>query len=454
MERFFYLQDLMSSSTSGPVSAVSPAAQPPNGGAPPIGLSKMFSSLANAQFRLLWISMLFSFTAIQMMITTQGFLTFDLTGSAKALGLVSLGWGIPQLSLTLVGGVAADRLHKRWLIIASQSVMAVTSVVTAVLIQTGVIEVWQIFVTALITGTVFAFNVPARQAWIPELVGQKQLMNAVALNSAAFTSTGIIGPGLAGALIAVPLIGVTGVYYLMAACYVVVVLLLLRIPGGAPAQHRERPSPLRDLVDGLRYVRRHSLLPFLLLMGFVPIVLGMPYRTFFPVFASDVYDVGPVGLGAMGVVMSVGALAGSLAVASLSPTSRRSLIQLVGGLGFGVSLIVFAAAPNLPLGLLALLFVGLAANGYWALNNTMVLGDTDQAYYGRVMSVYMLSWSVMPFVALPQSALVDVVGVQAMVAGVGALLIVMLLAIVLLLPGHRRLREREANAVQEAAVVP
>ena len=106
------------------------------------------------------------------------------------------------------------------------------------------------------------------------------------------------------------------------------------------------------------------------------------------------------------------------------------------------------------MGLLALLFVGLAANGYWALNNTMVLGETDQNYYGRVMSVYMLSWSVMPFVALPQSALADAFGVQPMVAGVGALLIVMLLAIVMLLPGHRRLREREANAAQEAPAVP
>ncbi len=416
-----------------------------------VGWRRTFSSLSNPDFRLLWISMLFSFTAIQMSFTAQGFLTFDLTGSATSLGLVGLGWGIPQLAFSLIGGVAADRLHKRWLIIFSQATMAATSVLTAVLIQTGVIAVWQIFVLALITGTVFAFNVPARQAWIPELVGQEKLMNAVALNSAAFTSTGIVGPGLAGALIAVPLIGLTGVYYLMAGCYVIVVLLLLRIPGGAPAADRERLPLLRDLLDGLRYIRSHRVLPILLLMGFVPIVLGMPYRTFFPVFAREVYDVGSVGLGAMGVVMSVGALAGSLGVASLSNTSRRSQIQLAGGLGFGAALILFAAAPVLPLGLVALLFVGLTANGFWALNNTMVLGSTDQEYYGRVMSVYMLSWSVMPFAALPESALADALGVQTMVAGVGALLIVALLAIVLLLPGHRRLREQETGPLPAAS---
>jgi MFS family permease len=176
----------------------------------------------------------------------------------------------------------------------------------------------------------------------------------------------------------------------------------------------------------------------------------MPYRTFFPVFASDVYGVGSVGLGVMGVAMSIGALVGSLFVASLSSGSRRSMIQLTVGLGFGVTLVLFGAAPTLELGLLVLIFLGFASNAFWALNNTMVLGNTSERYYGRVMSVYMLSWSVMPFVAMPESALADQVGVQVTVAGVGALLVVMLLAIVLFLPGYRRMQEREGTLVGTA----
>ena len=395
--------------------------------------------------------MLFSFTAIQMMITAQVFLTFELTGTATSLGLVSLGWGIPQLLFTLVGGVAADRLHKRWLTVISQSIMAITSTGLAVLIQTDLVTVWHVFVMALITGTVFAFNVPARQAWIPELVGEERLMNAVALNTTAFTSTGIIGPALAGGLIAVPFIGLTGVYYLMAACYAMTAVLLARIPGGAPSENVEREPPLQAMFDGIRYVRRHRFLPTLILMGFVPIVLGMPYRTFFPVFVDDVYGAGPVALGMMGLFMAMGALVGSLGVASLTNRSKRSQIQIVGGLGFGVALILFAAAPVLWMGLLALVFVGLASNGYWALNNTMVLGATDPAYFGRVMSIYMLSWSVMPFVALPQSALADGIGVQWMLGGVGILLIAVLLAIILLLPGYRRLHELESGSLSERA---
>src|SRR3990170_2744131 len=190
-------------------------------------------------------------------------------------------------------------------------------------------------------------------------------------------------------------------------------------------------------------LHRHPVLPVLLVMGFVPIVVGMPYRTLFPVFAREVYGVGSVGLGVMGLATGLGALVGSLGVASLAPGSRRSAIPVVAGLGFGVTLIAFAAAPALALGLVALLFVGLMSNSYWALNGTMVLASSDPEYYGRVQSIYMLSWSVQAFAGLPIGALADLLGVQTTVA-------VALAAIVALFPGHRRLREHEANRVQPA----
>lgn len=416
------------------------------------GASQTFSSLENRHFRLLWVSMLFSFTAIQMSFIAQGVLTFQLTGTATSLGFVTLGWGVSQLPMSLVGGVAADRLHKRWIILISQGTMAAVSAITAVLIQTEWIAVWHIFLLAVVTGTVFAFNVPARQAWIPELVGQERLMNAVALNTAAFTSTGIVGPAIAGVLLAAPFIGLAGMYYLMAALFLIVVLLVSRIPGGEASGERVRGHPVRELLDGVDYVRRHPVLPAILVFGFVPIVLGMPYRTFFPVFQEKVYGVGEAWLGAMGAVMAVGALAGSLGVASLSNGARRSLVQVAAAVGFGVSLVVFAAAPTLPLGLAALVLVGLTANGYWALNNTMVLGHTSEAYYGRVMSIYMLSWSLTPFVTLPESALVDRIGVQTTTALVGAALVALLIALALLLPGYRRLHEQERAGVAAAPV--
>jgi MFS family permease len=295
----------------------------------------------------------------------------------------------------------------------------------------------------------FAFNVPARQAWIPEMVGSDLLNNAVALNTAAFTATGILGPMVAGVLIAVPGVDIAEIYYIVAACYAVVVVMLLSIPGGEPAANASRAHPVRELLDGLAYVRDHPVLPYLLVMGFLPIVLAMPFRSFFPVFQDEVYGVGDGWLGAMGAITAIGALISTLFVASLAQGAKRSAIQLAGVLGFGVSLIVFAIMPSLLPGLIALFFVGLASNAFWALNNTMLLDVSDKAYYGRVMSVYMLSWAVMPFVALPESALADRFGVQALVAGIGVTLIVVALAAVMLLPGHRRLQAMEGEAIAQ-----
>jgi predicted MFS family arabinose efflux permease len=176
-------------------------------------------------------------------------------------------------------------------------------------------------------------------------------------------------------------------------------------------------------------------------MGFVPIVLAMPYRQFFPVFQEEVYHVSEKWVGIMGAVMAVGAFCGALCVASLSNTSRRSTIQIALGLSFGLGLILLGAAPTVGFGLLALLFVGFTSNAYWALNSTLVLSSSSPEYYGRVMSVYMISWAVSPFVGFPETALADAIGVQRLIAGVGAALILILLAIAVLLPGHRKLEE-------------
>lgn len=399
----------------------------------------MFASLANKNFRSLWLSMLFFFTAMQMSFVAQGLLVYQLAGTATSIAVVGLAWGLTQLPSSLIAGVAADRLPKRSMIVFSQSTMAVTALITAVLAQTGAIQVWHLFVLALVNGAVFSFTVPARQAWIPELVGEGQLMNAIALNSAAFTFTGILGPALAAVLIAVPKVDLAQIYFLMVGCYVIVVLMILRIPGGQPIATRERRHPLSELLDGFRYVRRHPTLPYVLLMGFIPIVLAMPYRQFFPVFQEEVYHVSEKWVGVMGAVMAIGAFVGALYVASLSNTSRRSTIQIALGLSFGAGLILLGAAPTIWFGLGALLFVGFASNAFWALNSTLVLSSSSPEYYGRVMSVYMISWAVSPFAGFPEGTLADIVGLQWLMAGVGATLILALLAIVVLLPGHRQL---------------
>jgi predicted MFS family arabinose efflux permease len=355
-----------------------------------------------------------------------------------------MAWGVPQAVFSLVGGVVADRVHKRTIMIVSQTVVGLAMLTMAVLIHTGQIALWQILVVGLVQGTVFAFNVPARQAWIPEIVGRERLTNAIALHSAAFNAMSTAGPAMAGVLIAISFIGFSGAYYIIAGCFAVTVLLLLRMPPEGAEPREGRGSAMAEMKEGVRYVRGHETLRSILVMGFVLIVLGMPYRTLLPVFADDIYGVGSVGLGALFTAIGLGAVVGSLGIAYLSDYPRKN--QLLVGLGtlFCVALALFAATSWFIVGLVALAFVGLLSMGYVSLNNTLVLSNADPAFYGRVQSVYMLSWSVQPFAALPVAAFADEIGAQTAVVVTASVTLGALWLTMLLLPGYRRLSERPA----------
>jgi MFS family permease len=360
----------------------------------------------------------------------QSALAYDLEGNATSLGIVVLAWGVPQMIFSLIGGVAADRINKRTIIMFSQGTIGVLMLALAVSIETGHIALWQIAALGFVQGTVFSFNVPARQAWIPEIVGRDKLSNAIALNSAGFNLASVAGPFLAGGLIAVPFIGFSGVYFIMAGCFFAVVLLLLRTPAdGADPREDTGSSVVDDMKEGVNYVRAHSALMVMLAMGFVVIVLGMPYRTLFPVFAEEIYGVGKVGLGAMYTAGGVGAVVGSLLVAMWSNSSNKGRLQLASGLAFAATLVVFAMVAWYPLGLVTLAVMGLVCMGFIALNNTMVLSASDPEYYGRVQSVYMLSWSVQPFAAMPVALLADLWGAQYAVALTGVVVAAGILAV-------------------------
>ena len=397
---------------------------------PAEGWQRTFASLSNPHFRMLFISMLVSFIGLHMGFMAQSALTYKLEGNATSLGIVVLAWGVPQMVFSLVGGVAADRINKRTIILVSQGTIGVLMLALAISIQTGHVALWQIAGLGFVQGTVFSFNVPARQAWIPEIVGRDKLSNAIALNSSGFNMASVAGPFLAGGLITVPFIGFSGVYFIMAGCFFAVVLLLLRTPAdGAEPREATGSSVTEDMKEGVNYVRAHSALMTMLAMGFVVIVLGMPYRTLFPVFAGEIYDVGSVGLGAMYTAGGIGALVGSLLVAMWSQSPNKGRLQLISAVGFAATLVVFAMINWYPLGLVTLAMMGLLSMGFVALNNTMVLSASEPEYYGRVQSVYMLSWSVQPFAAMPIAVLADVWGAQYAVALSGVIVAAAILGV-------------------------
>ncbi|HOS97214.1 MAG TPA: MFS transporter, partial [Deltaproteobacteria bacterium] len=192
--------------------------------------TSLFPALAEQPFRILWLTMLPGVLAMQMYFFTIGYLAFEITGAAKSIGYISLGFGIPMLTLSLAGGMAADRYPKRMVLLISQASMAVAALIMAVLVMTELVRVWHLVIISGVMATAFTFHMPARQSFITELTSPARLMNAIALNSSGLNACRVIGPPLAGWLISKPWLDIGGVCVIMAAMLLVVVFGLLRIP--------------------------------------------------------------------------------------------------------------------------------------------------------------------------------------------------------------------------------
>lgn len=397
----------------------------------------IFAALTEPAFRLLWIGMLPSMLAFQMGQVAVGYVAYLISGEATALGWISAGWGIPMLFFALIGGVVADRVPKRTVILCSQATIGTVAIVNAILILTDSLQVWHLVAASAVQGTAFAFNMPSRQAFVAELVSKERLTNAIALNNAGMNLMRVIGPALAGMLIALPFIGPGGIFVLMAGMYVIAIMLIFRLPQGRPTR-RVTSGGLSELIEGLRYVARHPVLRMLLILACVPVLLGMPYVQMMPVFAEDVFDVGSQGLGTLMAANGAGALLGSLAIAGASGLQRRGLMQLALGVAFGLMLAIFAFGRSFPLGLVAIAIAGLANSGYATLNATLIMQHAEQAFHGRVMSLYMITFSMMPLGSVPMSWLVDQFGAPTVIGIAGLLLALIIGGVAVANPTYRR----------------
>ena len=294
-------------------------------------------------------------------------------------------------------------------------------------------------------GTAFAFHMPARQALIAELVGPDDLPNALAISNAGLNFNRVAGPAIAGVLLTLPAVGPGGVFALMAALYVVVLLALGRLPDsgwhGAPAvgpegaeaaparvsgrsRTRARPGVLDQLGAGLSYIFGRADLRRLLLLAFLPLLFGMPYQALMPAVAAEVFQVEAAGLGALLTANGLGALAGSLVVAGMMGTgvaARLFRLQYVSGILFGVSLMGFALVGAFVPALALVAVVGGASAAYSAVNSSLLMGQTPAEYHGRVMGVYMMTFAAMPLSSLPAAWVAEQVGLPATLAVCGAL---------------------------------
>lgn len=361
-------------------------------------LNNTFRSLRHRNFRLFWTGQLVSLVGTWMQSVAQGWLVLTLTDSAFMLGLVSAIGSMPVLFLSLPGGVAADRFDKRRLLIFTQSTAMVLALTLAALTHYGLVRIWQVVLLAAVSGSVFAFDAPSRQAFTIELVGKEDLLNAIALNSAIFNAARIVGPALAGILIG--FIGMAGCFFLNGISFLAVIAGLWLIAQERPAP-RAPGSAWREMRDGLSYSWNHPVIRPLVTIVAVFSIFGMPYAMLMPVFAKDILAVGPRGLGFLMTANGVGALAGALGLAAFSRTRGRGRLVLVAGIVFSLGLAAFSLSKSFILSLALLPLVGWAMVSQTATINTLLQTTVPDGLRGRVMSLFTFVFmGMMPFGSL------------------------------------------------------
>lgn len=380
-----------------------------------------FAALEDDQYRRLWIGGLISFLAVQMEFISRGWLAFRLTGSNAGLGAVYLGFGVPMLLLTPWGGVAADRLPKRAVLMACQLTLALSSATVAVAEIFGFLTYPLLIGTAVLQGAGFSFLGPARMAFTGELVGKERLGNAVVLQQMSMNGTRVFGPSVAGLLIGIPAFGVGGVYLMTTALMLTTLWNTSRLSHGRPPEDREVRSPLSEMADGVRYVRDRKPVLILVLTSLVVVMFAFPYVAFLPTLADRVFDVGSRGYGLMSGVSAVGALAASLFIAGRAGRAGALRLQLVAGLLFGAGVASLGFAPNYAVGLGIILLIGAASSAFQSLNNSLVLDQTALAFHGRVQSLMMLSFSGFGMAAYPLGELADAIGIRITLLGMGTI---------------------------------
>jgi predicted MFS family arabinose efflux permease len=379
----------------------------------------MTRALHYPNYRRLWYGTLATSTGHWMQQVAMGWLALTLTNSAAWVGAVGFARGIPMLLFSLVGGVLADRMDRRRLILTMQAATGVLAALLALLIFTGHVTIEILLLFSFLSGSTMSIIFPTRQALVPSLVERQDLPNAVAVNSATMNSSRILGPSLAGLLMGG--IGAAGCFALQAAGFALAFFKSAEIelpPRQAPAR---QTTPIQSLLEGFAYIRSNSEIFALLGLAAIPTICGMPYIQMLPVMARNVMGAGPEGLGLLMGASGIGALAGSLLVAYLGTIRRKGAWLLGAAASFGLLLCLFSTARSLPVGMLLVGIAGVAQAVYMALNNTLLQTIVPDQFRGRVMSVYMLTWGLMPLGTLPAGFVADLYGAPASIALGGAI---------------------------------
>jgi MFS family permease len=371
-------------------------------------------ALRHRNFQLFFSGQLISLTGTWMQSVAQSWLVYRLTGSALLLGSVGFASQIPVFLFAPLGGIAADRYNRRQIVIGTQIASMLLAFALAALTLLDRVQVWHVFVLASLLGIVNAFDIPGRQSFLVDMVGKEDLMNAIALNSSMFNGARVIGPAVAGILVAK--IGEGWCFFANAVSYIAVIIGLLLMRVQSPARV-SMGSPLEHMLEGFRFVERTAPIRALLLLLGVVSLVGMPYIVLMPIFADQILHGGARGLGILMGATGVGALLGALTLAFRNGVKGLGRLVAWCCAGFGSSLIVFSLSHKFWISVILLLPVGYTMMLQMACSNTLIQVMVPDALRGRVMAVYsMMFMGMAPIGALLGGALADRLGAPVTVA--------------------------------------
>jgi MFS family permease len=409
--------------------------------------SETFRSLRYSGFRYMWLGQMGHSATMWMEQVARPLLILELTGSALQVGLVISVRMLPQFVFGLLAGVVADRYDKRRVLMLNQTVTMLMNLILAVLILSGAIQVWQIFVTAFISGASMAFNQPARQSLIPRLVPADSLLNALALNTAAMNIMRILGASLAGLLLL--FLDYGQIYLFNAILFTGVIWTTFKMrelenndirASGRTGSSREHTSFVGDFVTGFRYVLSNRLLLYLVGLAVVLFVFAMPYQqVFIPLLALDVLHIGRSGAGWMLAFTGAGALIGSLTIASRKSLPHRGILMMAFLVIFGLALVLLAQSKWIPVSGLALIVAGGMVTSYNALNTSLLLEKSPPEFHGRVMSLMSLDRGLVSVGGILAGVLAEMLGPQSGLTVMAGMCIAITVLVFILVPTLRKI---------------
>ena len=354
-----------------------------------------FTALQHRNFLLLWAGLIVSNVGSWMQNVAEGWLILQLTNSPLWIGLLGLSFALPMIVLPLFGGAVVDRIHRVKLLYVTQTCQLLTSLVMAVLIWTKLINVWHLLAAAFIGAVLLAFDNPARQSLIPDLVPREDLLNAISLNSATYNGSALLGPALAGALLA-PL-GAGSLFFINAVSFLSVIFALMAMRNVRTHSGGSQQTSLgRAMLSGVVYAWRTRIILALLLISALTAVFGRSYQNFLSIFARDIWHSGAQGYGFLLTSAGAGALVGAFGLAAVRKPQRQGAILIGSGLIFSAVIILFALSPSLLLGVILLFIGGVSSTVFGSIIATFIQVTVPNELRGRVMSLYAITLIGLP----------------------------------------------------------